>query len=150
MISGRRTCCHQSPACAAGLLAIAGAALVGLGTAAQAQTSVKIGYAISQTGPNAGGAAVTTMPNYKLWVKDVNAAGGLKLGGKRVPIEVVEYDDRSNSEEAVKALERLVTQDKVDFILPPWGTGINLAVGADLQQGRLSASRRDRGHRPRA
>ena len=46
-----------------------------------------------------------------------------------MPIEVVEYDDRSNSEEVVKALERLVTQDKVDFILPPWGTGLNLAVG---------------------
>jgi branched-chain amino acid transport system substrate-binding protein len=46
-----------------------------------------------------------------------------------VPIEVVEYDDRSNSEEAVRAVERLVTQDKVDLLFPPWGTGLNLAVG---------------------
>jgi branched-chain amino acid transport system ATP-binding protein len=45
-----------------------------------AQTSVKIGYALSRTGPNAGGAAVTTLPNYELLVKEVNAAGGLKLG----------------------------------------------------------------------
>ena len=69
---------------------------------ASAQTSIKIGYAISKTGPNAGGAAITTMPNYELWVKEVNAAGGIKLGDKRVPIEVVEYDDRSNAEEAVQ------------------------------------------------
>lgn len=99
--------------------------------AAQEPTSVKIGYAISKTGPYTGGATVTTLPNYQLWVKDVNDAGGIMLSsiGKKVKLEVVEYDDRSNSEEAVKAVERLATQDRVDFILPPWGTGLNLAVG---------------------
>jgi hypothetical protein len=55
------------------------------GAAAQAQDSVKIGYAISKTGPNTGGASITTLPNYQLWVKEVNAAGGIMLGGKRVP-----------------------------------------------------------------
>jgi branched-chain amino acid transport system substrate-binding protein len=104
------------------------AATLSLATAAYAQTSIKIGYAISRTGPNTGGAAVTTIPNYELWVKEVNAAGGIKLGDKRVPIEVVQYDDRSNAEEAVRALERLINQDKVDFILPPWGTAFNSAV----------------------
>ncbi|MCV5224055.1 ABC transporter substrate-binding protein, partial [Escherichia coli] len=53
---------------------------------------------------------------------------------KRVPIEVVEYDDRSSSEEAVRAVERLITQDKVDFVLPPWGTALNLAVGPTLHK----------------
>jgi branched-chain amino acid transport system substrate-binding protein len=105
---------------------LAGAGL--LGGAAEAQDKVTIGYAVSKTGPFAGGASITTLPNYQLWVREVNAAGGLILGGRRVPIEVVEYDDRSNSEEAVKAVERLATQDKVDFILSPWGTGQNLAV----------------------
>jgi branched-chain amino acid transport system substrate-binding protein len=115
----------------AGLLAMAGACCA---TAAQAQNSVKIGYALSRTGPNAGGAAVTTLPNYEMWVKEVNAAGGLKLGEKRVPIEIVQYDDRSSAEEAVRATERLIEQDKVDFILPPWSTGLNLAVGPTLNK----------------
>lgn len=119
---------------AAGMLAIAGAAVFGANDAAQAQTSVKIGYAISRTGPNAGGAAVSTIPNYDLWVKEVNAAGGLKIGDKRLPIEVVQYDDRSSAEEAARALERLISQDKVDFILSPWGTGLNLAVGPILNK----------------
>lgn len=96
---------------------------------ALAQDKIKIGYAISKTGPNAGGANITQIPNYQLWVKEVNDKGGLMIGGKRVPIEVIEYDDRSNSEEAVRAVERLVTQDKVDLLFPPWGTGLNLAVG---------------------
>lgn len=109
-------------------------AAAGLSGLAEAQTAVKIGYAISRTGPGAGGVAVTTLPNYEMWVKEVNAAGGLKLGDKRVPIEVVEYDDRSSAEEAARALERLITQDKVDFILPPWGTGLNLAIGPILNK----------------
>lgn len=116
------------------LLVTACAATLGVVASAAAQTSIKIGYAISRTGPNTGGAAVTTLPNYELWVKEVNAAGGLKLGDKRVPIEVVQYDDRSSAEEAAKALERLINQDKVDFILPPWGTGLNLAVGPILNK----------------
>ncbi len=111
-------------------IALLAAAALLAGTAfAQAQDKLRIGYAISKTGPFAGGAGVTTLPNYQLWVKDVNEAGGITVGGKKLQIEVIEYDDRSNSEEAVKAIERLATQDKVDIILPPWSTGLNLAVG---------------------
>lgn len=111
--------------------AVLALAVTGLGCSALAQdkTSVRIGYAISKTGPNAGGAGITTLPNYQLWVKDVNDAGGLEMpDGKKLPIEVIEYDDRSSSEEVVRATERLATQDQVDFILAPWGTGFNLAV----------------------
>lgn len=117
----------------AGLAALAGT-LSTFPSTADAQEKIRIGYAISKTGPYAGGAGITTLPNYELWVKDVNAAGGIKLGDKKLPIEVVEYDDRSSSEEAVKAIERLANQDKVDFILSPWGTGLNLAVGPTLNR----------------
>ena len=90
---------------------------------------VTIGYAVSKSGPNATGAGITTIPNYELWVKEVNEAGGLEMpDGSRRPIEVVEYDDRSSAEDLVRAIERLATQDKVDLILPPWGTGGNLAI----------------------
>jgi len=98
--------------------------------AQEAPKSIRIGYSLAKTGPNAPGGETTVRPNYDMWVKEVNAAGGLMLKayGKRVPIEVVEYDDRSSTEEAVRAIERLISQDKVDLILPPWGTAVNLAV----------------------
>jgi branched-chain amino acid transport system substrate-binding protein len=103
----------------------------GMAVHGQTPTSIKIGYAISLSGPNTPGAGITVLPNYRLWVKEVNAAGGimLKSVGKRVPVEVIEYDDHSNVDNVVEAVQRLITQDKVDFILPPWGTGLNLAVG---------------------
>jgi branched-chain amino acid transport system substrate-binding protein len=118
------------------VLAIALAAGTGLALAAPAaaQDKIKVGYSISKTGPYAGGASITTLGAYQTWVRGVNAAGGISLGGKKVPVEVVEYDDRSNSEEMIKAVERLGTQDNVDFILPPWGTVFNLAVGPVLNR----------------
>jgi branched-chain amino acid transport system substrate-binding protein len=96
--------------------------------------TIKIGYSSSKTGPNAGGVATQITPVYGMWVKEVNAAGGFNLKGKRVPIEIVEYDDRSSSEEAVRAYERLATQDKVDLVLAPWATAINLAVAPTLNK----------------
>jgi branched-chain amino acid transport system substrate-binding protein len=96
---------------------------------AQESKSIRIGAVAAKTGPGAGGAGVTHWPNVKLWVSQVNKNGGIKLkSGKQLPIELVEYDDRSSNEDAVKAVERLATQDKVDFIIAPWGTGVNLAV----------------------
>lgn len=121
-------------------------ALAGLGAAGAVATlaptrtvraqpaPIRIGWAVSRTGPFAGGAATTVIPNYEMWAREVNEQGGIRVGNARRPIQVVEYDDRSNSEEAVRAVERLISQDRVDFILPPWGTGLNLAVGALLNR----------------
>ena len=114
-------------------IAAAVAGIMASAPVAHSQTpkSIRIGYAISLSGANALGAGITVLPNYRLWVKEINAAGGimLKSAGKRVPIEVIEYDDESKVDSAVAAVERLITQDKVDFLLPPWGTGLNIAVG---------------------
>ena len=96
--------------------------------AQEAPKSIKIGYAISLSGPQSAGAMLTTVPNYRLWVDEINKAGGLMLKkyNKRIPIEVTEIDDRSNNEDMVRLVERLMTVDKVDIVLSPWGTGPNL------------------------
>ncbi len=94
----------------------------------QAAESIKIGASAPKTGPLAGGAAVTHWPNIKLWVHQVNARGGLKLKDGQKKIELIEYDDRTTPGEAIKNIQRLATQDKVDFILAPYGTGFNLAT----------------------
>jgi branched-chain amino acid transport system substrate-binding protein len=74
-------------AAAIGLVAMASLAL-----AADPPKSIKIGYVVSLSGVNAQGAAVTTLPAYKLWVDDVNKKGGLMIKefNKRIPVEVVE------------------------------------------------------------
>ena len=53
----------------------------------------------------------------------------VKEFGKRIPVEVVaKYDDTSSAETLLRLEEKLMSQDKVDFVLPPWSTGFNLAV----------------------
>ena len=113
------------------ILKLAGAAItasLAFGGAAQAADTIKFGAVAPKTGPLAGGAVVTHWPNIKLWVAQVNARGGLKLKDGQKKIEVVEYDDQTNPGETIKAVQRLVTQDKVDFLIGPYGTGFNLAV----------------------
>jgi branched-chain amino acid transport system substrate-binding protein len=106
---------------------LAGAATTGA-PAQEAPKSIKVGYVISLSGPQSAGAMLTTVPNYRLWVDEVNKAGGLMLKkyDKRVPLEVSEIDDRSNNEDMVRLVERLMSVDKVDIVLSPWGTGPNL------------------------
>jgi branched-chain amino acid transport system substrate-binding protein len=96
-------------------------------SAAQADT-IKIGAVGPKTGPLAGGAAITHWPNFQLWVKQVNDRGGLKLKSGQAKIELIEYDDRTTPSETINAVQRLATQDKVDFIIAPYGTGFNLAT----------------------
>ncbi len=107
---------------AAVALAAAGA------TAALAQEPVKIGYAIARTGPWAAGAQVTQEPNYVLWAEQVNAGGGLNVKGTKRKVELIALDDRSETETVVRSYEKLMGTDKVDLILPPWGTGANFAI----------------------
>jgi branched-chain amino acid transport system substrate-binding protein len=111
--------------------ALACAMTVALGLVAAAEAlaqPVRIGYAIARTGPWAAGAQVSQEPNYVLWAEQVNAAGGLNIKGQKRPVELVGVDDRSEAETVVRSYEKLMASDKVDLILPPWGTGANFAV----------------------
>ena len=97
-------------------------------TAALSEDTVKIGVVSHKTGPLAGGEAVTHTPNIEMWVKQVNDRGGLKVDGGQKKIELIEYDDKTNPAEHIKAVQRLATQDEVDFMLSPYGTGFNVAA----------------------
>jgi branched-chain amino acid transport system substrate-binding protein len=108
------------------------AATVGAATFAPqllaANAPVRVGYAIARTGPWTGGAQISQEPNYLLWAEQQNAAGGLNVKGERRKIELVSSDDRSDIETCVRSYEKLMGSDKVDLVLPPWGSNANFAV----------------------
>jgi len=99
-----------------------------MSTTAMAADPIKFGVVSHLTGPLAGGETVTHTPNIELWVKQVNERGGLNVDGEQRPIEVITYDDRTDPAEHIKAVQRLATQDEVDFMLSPYGTGFNIAA----------------------
>ena len=99
---------------------------------AQAQSApdkLRFGYAITMSGPLGPGAESTVVSQYKLWHKRVNDAGGIELKkfGKKVPVDMVSYDDQGKPDELIKLTERLIQQDKVDILLSPYATHMNLA-----------------------
>src|SRR4030043_1665505 len=97
---------------------------------APAKDKIRIGQAVSITGPLGPSNAVVSTPYYDLWVKDVNAEGGIyvKEYGKKLPVELLIYDDKSDIGTMTRLLEKLILEDKVDFILPPWGTAMLFAA----------------------
>ena len=110
-------------------LASGTAAATWLPRGASAQSPIRIGFTLSATGPYAVGAGITQRTSYDLWFEQVNAKGGLAVaGGGRRPVQVVEQDDRSEIETIVRLYEKMTTDDKVDLLLPPWGTAANFAV----------------------
>ena len=109
-----------------GLIATSFVALAS--STALAADPIKFGVVAHKTGPLAGGEAVSHTPNIDMWVKQVNDRGGLMVDGAKRMIEVVSYDDKTNPTEHIKAVQRLATQDKVDFMLSPYGTGFNIAA----------------------
>jgi branched-chain amino acid transport system substrate-binding protein len=95
-----------------------------------APAKIRIGNAISLSGPYAAGAEITQTPNFDLWMEEVNAKGGIyvKEYDKKLPVEIIRYDDKSDAGTMTRLVEKLITEDKVDLLLPPWGTAMHLAA----------------------
>ena len=116
------------------LTVLAAVATLGLITTAQAADTVRIGYSIGKTGILAGACPVQKEA-YELWRDQVNARGGLDIGGKeKLMIEFVEYDDQSDASKAVQIYDKLITDDKVDLLLAPCATYIHVAIVPVLER----------------
>ena len=55
----------------------------------------------------------------RMWLEDIKAAGGLIIGGKMFPVELVIEDNESKAESAVKANTKMITDDEVLVIVGP-------------------------------
>lgn len=97
----------------AGALVLAGALLAQ--PALAAEKVLKIGQNDALSGPG----AVYGLPQQKavaLAIEQINAAGGVKVGGDNYKIEVVVNDDKANPTEATNSVRKLIDRDNVKFI----------------------------------
>ncbi len=105
--------------------------VVGCGEAEPEKTEITIGGSRPLTGDGAIYEETAFGPIYKMWIDDVNARGGLYIEeyGKKLPIaEPIIYDNGSDIATMTRQLERLMTVDKVDIVLPPAGTAFLFAA----------------------
>jgi branched-chain amino acid transport system substrate-binding protein len=134
------------------VLAVA-AVLLGAG-AVRAADEIVLGSAISQTGKYAREGKFY-VDAYQLTVDAVNKAGGVRVGSTPYKFVLKLYDDQSDPNLSVRLFTRLVTSDKVNFLLGPYSSGITIPASAVsekyeipmIQGGGASGKIFDRGYR---
>ena len=82
------------------------------------KTVIKVGINAPMTGdiPKVGEG---TKYAARMWLADIEEAGGIEVGGKKYPVELVIEDNESKAESAVKANTKMITQDDVLVIVGP-------------------------------
>jgi branched-chain amino acid transport system substrate-binding protein len=103
-------------------LLLAAAGLGAASSAASAEDVIRFGAPLPITGPLAP-EAVKQQQGYDLWAEQANKAGGIDVGGKKYKVEIVYSDYQSNTPRSVQTTEQMITQDKVNFMFGPFGSG---------------------------
>ncbi|SHM21585.1 amino acid/amide ABC transporter substrate-binding protein, HAAT family [Roseovarius pacificus] len=97
-----------------------GASALAMASAASADTMT-----VGLVGPLSGGAAAwgsAMKAAIEFAAEDINAAGGLEVGGKTYTIDIAAYDSHYNPNDALTAVNRLVFEDEAAFIVGPLGS----------------------------
>ena len=97
-----------------------------IASAADCET-ITLGSAISLTGKYATN-GVHAKNGYEFAIKKIDEAGGIKFGGKCYNFNVIYYDDESKGDRGATLAERLISQDKVQYMLGPYSSGLTKAI----------------------
>ena len=94
-----------------------------------AERPFRIGFAVPLTGAF-GKDGGLVKDAYVFWKETVNARGGIEVKGKRYPIKLIFYDDKSEPQTSAKLVEKLITEDRVDLLLGGFGSSQVIAASA--------------------
>ena len=86
---------------------------------------IKLGCAISFTGGESRTGKLYR-DSYDMAVEQINKTGGVKVGKHTYQLKIVYYDDKSDPTESSKLVEKLIAEDKVNFLLGPYSSGITI------------------------
>ncbi|TET37489.1 MAG: hypothetical protein E3J69_02455 [Anaerolineales bacterium] len=94
-----------------------------------AKDKIVVGMSRPLSGPLAVIGDSAFRPVYETWVEEVNNDGGIFVEeyGKSLPIELLIYDDTSDVGTMTRLTEKLIVEDKVDFLWPACGTAFIFA-----------------------
>ena len=94
---------------------------------------ITIGFTVSKTG-SLNVDSTEQYRGFELWRDQVNAAGGIKAGGKSYKVQLVSYDDESNSKRVQQLYSRLILQDRADFMFSPYSSGLTATSAVVTEQ----------------
>ncbi len=87
--------------------------------------------------------SLLTQQGYNLWVDWINQQGGITVGGVKHPVSIKYYDDTSNANQSAVFMQKLITEDKAQFLLGPYGstaTGTDAVVAEQNQVPMVEAN----------
>lgn len=105
------------------------------GTAEQLPAAIKIGAVVPLTGRYAGGGG-QIKNGYELAVADINAAGGVDVGGTKIPLELTILDDESDPTKTVQQLETLYSDGVVAY-LGGFGSDLHAAAAGIAEKNKV-------------
>ncbi len=114
------------------LLFIAGILCIATAQAAPPD-KVRIGLMFGLTGA-ASPIGPVQLDGAKLAIKEINAAGGVKIGGKKVPIETFVKDDESKPDIAIRRFRELVDENKVNILVGQTFAPISAALNKEVKK----------------
>ena len=94
-----------------------------------AEKAFRVGFTVPLTGAF-GKDGSLVKDAYVFWKEAVNGQGGIEVQGKRHPVELFFYDDKSEPQTSAKLVEKLITEDRVDLLLGGFGSSQIMAASA--------------------
>lgn len=71
----------------------------------------------------------------RLWMKQINQAGGIQLGdGTVVKFQEASYDDESSKDRVQELYTKLITENNADFLISPYSSGLTAAAAVIAEQ----------------
>jgi len=98
-------------------------------SSAPTKDRIVVGFTVALSGPLSA-QGTEQLRAYQICADYINRQGGVYVAelGRRLPLNLTYYDDSSDASKARSLYEKLVAEDRVDFLWPPFGTGIGLGV----------------------
>src|SRR5467141_1125651 len=78
-----------------------------------------------------------TKEGYDLWLDWINARGGIVVNGVKHPVTIKYYDDTSNANQSAVLMQKLITEDKANFLLGPYGSAATATDAAVAEQNQI-------------
>lgn len=98
--------------------------------------NIKFGAPLSLTG-SLNNESKQTQYGYDLWMEATNAKGGIVVGGKHYKVDIKYYDDASKQDLSATLATKLISEDKVNFLLGPYGTASTNSMATIAEQNEI-------------
>src|SRR6266702_2019897 len=119
------------------LVAVVAVALAACGgSSGGAGSTIVVGAPLGLTG-SLTKASILTQQGYDLWLDLITARGGIVVNGVKHPVKIKYYDDTSNANQSAVFMQKLITEDKANFLLGPYGSAATATDAAIAEQNQI-------------